>query len=825
MKKTILIVLLLVVQSSFSQIIMTSFQGVMSSKKAVVVPKTTVTIDTQVWTTKNLDVATYSDGTDIPQVTDPEAWASLTTGAWCYYNNDSANGAIYGKLYNWYAVAGIHDEASKTDASKRKKLAPTGFHVPTDTEWTTLIQSSNYKFYYAGIYLNSNVGGHWAESKTAQGALNSSGFTGLPGGYRANDFRGINYTVFWWSSTGTIKNAFIFYTYEASQASFSNLVSFAGCSVRLVKNTVPNAPTITDATAGNKEATVSFTAPTSDGGSAITEYTVTSSPGGVTATGTTSPIVVAGLTNGTDYTFTVVATNAVGNSVASEVSESIWAASEVITQINIENQSPTFYADGDKGTIDGTEPRLKYTNTNSKINWYFYAPTTDITVAELKSIYYIASKTDKRAPFIFIYTKKDQLTSNLGSWYKSRITYERATSTLESDNSEYYAIAKATVKYGLTGLELSKNLGGQDKVTDNELTENILYIGIGTDSSAPAGDYNFSLLEMGIEKKSGSREIFKFTTNSSQKTVPGAPTITAATAGNTQATVSFTVPTSDGGSAITEYTVTSSPASSPATFTGTTSPIVVTGLTNGTSYTFTVVATNEVGNSVASDASETVTPFISVPDAPTSPVATAGFEQASVAFTAPASDGGSAITEYTVTSSPGDLTATGTTSPIVVTGLANGTSYTFTVVATNEVGNSDASGATTAVIPAATIGLHPELGGYVFFVSDDGHHGLVSETQDQGTSNWYDAGSFVSNPKNHSVAGKKFTDWRVPTRGELSLMYNIRNSIGGFIQNYYWTTESYKTQFAYIESFLDNLKISSFVGKSSIYSNRGVRSF
>jgi uncharacterized protein (TIGR02145 family) len=137
---------------------------------------------------------------------------------------------------------------------------------------------------------------------------------------------------------------------------------------------------------------------------------------------------------------------------------------------------------------------------------------------------------------------------------------------------------------------------------------------------------------------------------------------------------------------------------------------VVTGLANGTSYTFTVVAINAVGNSVASTASSAVTPF-TLPSAPTSPVATAGDAQASVAFTAPASNGGSAITGYTVTSSPGNLTATGESSPLMVTGLANGTPYTFTVVATNAVGNSSASVASGAVTPFAIPTSSANVGG------------------------------------------------------------------------------------------------------------------
>src|SRR5207244_1904260 len=119
--------------------------------------------------------------------------------------------------------------------------------------------------------------------------------------------------------------------------------------------------------------------------------------------------------------------------------------------------------------------------------------------------------------------------------------------------------------------------------------------------------------------------------------------------------------------------------------TGPGSPLVVTGLANGTSYTFTVTAHNAVGDGAASAPSGAVTPR-TVPDAPTGVSATPGNGQASVAFTDPVSNGGSAITSYTVTSLPGGLTATGPTSPLVVIGLTNGTSYTFTVTAHNVAG-------------------------------------------------------------------------------------------------------------------------------------------
>ena len=184
-------------------------------------------------------------------------------------------------------------------------------------------------------------------------------------------------------------------------------------------------------------------------------------------------------------------------------------------------------------------------------------------------------------------------------------------------------------------------------------------------------------------------------------TTPGAPTGVVVTSGNTSASVAFVAPTNNGGSAITGYTVTTNPGG--ITATGATSPINVTGLTNGTAYTFTVTATNAVGSSVASTPSTSVTPA-TTPDPPTSVVATAGNASACVTFTAPASNGGRVITGYTVTSSPGGITATGATSPINVTGLTNGTAYTFTVIATNALGNSGASTASTAVTPTNACG-------------------------------------------------------------------------------------------------------------------------
>ncbi|HYK46614.1 MAG TPA: fibrobacter succinogenes major paralogous domain-containing protein [Parafilimonas sp.] len=150
-----------------------------------------IQIGTQKWMTKNLDVNHYRNGDHIPQVRRKADWSALKTGAWCWYNNDSATGAVYGKLYNWYAV------------NDPRGLAPTGWHVPSDAEWVTLATN-----------LGDNPGGKLKDTGTIEagtglwyapntGATNETGFTGLPGGWRSagGAFIRIGDYGFWWSST------------------------------------------------------------------------------------------------------------------------------------------------------------------------------------------------------------------------------------------------------------------------------------------------------------------------------------------------------------------------------------------------------------------------------------------------------------------------------------------------------------------------------------------------------------------------------------------------------------------------------------------------
>lgn len=181
--------------------------------------------------------------------------------------------------------------------------------------------------------------------------------------------------------------------------------------------------------------------------------------------------------------------------------------------------------------------------------------------------------------------------------------------------------------------------------------------------------------------------------------LPTAPVIGTATAGQGQATVPFTESVDDGGSPITAYTTTTYGSSGGWAPDVLASPATVHFLPNGLSYAFIVTAANANGKSIPSALSNAVTPAATVPDIPGIGSATPGNGDATVSFYRSPSDGGSAITAYTITASPGGLTATGLTSPITVTGLTNGTTYTFTVKATNAVGTSAVSSASNGVTP------------------------------------------------------------------------------------------------------------------------------
>jgi len=182
---------------------------------------TDIVIGTQTWMVENLDVVKYRNGDIIPQVTDPTAWAGLTTGAWCWYANSSANGLVYGKLYNWYAV------------NDSRGLAPIGYHVPTNAEWTTLTN-------YLGGQL---IAGEKMKSTTLWNstlyATNSSGLTAFPAGYRSGSFfSGLESVCCWWTSESVNASSAYYIEINLDGTEVSPPISGSkayGFSVRLIK--------------------------------------------------------------------------------------------------------------------------------------------------------------------------------------------------------------------------------------------------------------------------------------------------------------------------------------------------------------------------------------------------------------------------------------------------------------------------------------------------------------------------------------------------------------------------------------------------------------
>jgi uncharacterized protein (TIGR02145 family) len=185
---------------------------------------TSVTIGTQIWMVENLKTTKNNDGSSIPNVSDALAWTTLTTPAYCWYNNDASTyKATYGALYNWYTV-------------NLGKLCPTGWHVPTDSEWTILTTYLGGES-IAGGKIKEIGTTHWETPNT--GATNECGFTALPGGLLtdAGRFFMNGYYSGWWSSTENGNNAWerAVYTQEnyVERSSVSKVIGF---SVRCLKN-------------------------------------------------------------------------------------------------------------------------------------------------------------------------------------------------------------------------------------------------------------------------------------------------------------------------------------------------------------------------------------------------------------------------------------------------------------------------------------------------------------------------------------------------------------------------------------------------------------
>ena len=373
-------------------------------------------------------------------------------------------------------------------------------------------------------------------------------------------------------------------------ATSTNLTAAAGASSTSLTSlitsatAVPGAPTIGTATGGNGQATVTFTAPSSAGGSAITGYTVTSSPAGGTdsnAGSATLSHTITGLTNGTSYMFTVHANNATGQSAESGLSNAVTPV------------GPTTAATAPAHTVASsilTSSANDIAGTNFRPDWGQATQYAATTVGGVETAAYSALNYEgvQLAANINVSTATtvhfDIWTPNVTSLQIGLISINPGT------NQFLYTSALTAGVWNSIDIPLS-SFTGVDLTGINQLS----FTGV----TPSAGGIIFV------------QNIYFWGSSGVASTAPSAPTIGTATGGNGQATVTFTAPSSTGGSAITGYTVTSIPSGGTDSNAGTTSLThTITGLTNGTSYTFTVKATNSVGTSAASAASNAVTPAV-----------------------------------------------------------------------------------------------------------------------------------------------------------------------------------------------------------------------
>lgn len=424
----------------------------------------------------------------------------------------------------------------------------------------------------------------------------------------------------------------------------------------------PGAPTSVSAFPANESATVAWTAPASAGATSITGYTVTSSPTGASCTVTGTNAICTGLTNGTGYTFRVRAVNSIGDSEDSSASNSI--TPQVFTNASLLRGyiPPNFTLGGDNPLSLGLRLTTSSAGEITAIRFFKHIENTGLHTA------YVWNNSGT------IIGQQDFSSETSSGWQQVSL----ANPVRVTANSTF------TVGYHL--IHAGWGYGSFPRSASGPLT----VVGGTYNYTSSSGQFPNGLVDYQ----------YAIDLDFASFSVPGSPTSVTATGGNARAVIDWSAPSDNGGSAITGYTVTSSPSGASCVETGTAA--VCTGLTNGTAYRFSVKATNIAGDSVASSFSSAVTPA-TVPGAPTAVTASAGNARATVDWNAPSSNGGAPITTYTVTSLPTGAACSVSGTAATCTGLSNGTSYRFTVKATNSAGDSAASNASASITPSAPL--------------------------------------------------------------------------------------------------------------------------
>lgn len=378
------------------------------------------------------------------------------------------------------------------------------------------------------------------------------------------------------------------YSFEIRAADDNDMVIAVSNQVVSTPAGLPEVPTGVTSIAGDGQVTVYFTPPSDDGGSTITGYVVTTSPGGITVTGTESPITVTDLTNNVSYTFTVKAVNEIGESGESQPSNAVIPTASPVLVVPVITSSPK------NQTV-----RLGQTATFT------------VTAAGSSPLFYQWRKDG---------VDIDGATSNILTITNAQVSDAGSYTCYVSNEAGNTTSNAATLTVNETGLLVLTPVAGNQSVNltwnnvpeavyyniykDNSLIETVSGSAFTVTGLTNGITYNFEVravdADMVVIAASGL-------ISATPATNPGIPTGVTAVAGNGQATVSFTPPSDNGGSPITGYIVIANPGN--ITVSGSGNSITITGLTNGTDYTFIVKAINGAGMSEGSAPSNTVRPY------------------------------------------------------------------------------------------------------------------------------------------------------------------------------------------------------------------------
>jgi len=485
---------------------------------------------------------------------------------------------------------------------------------------------------------------------------------------------------------------------------------------------VPSSPTAVSGIPGNGSVAVSWTAPGTNGGSPITGYRVTPFVAGVAQTpiltgSTATSYTVTGLANGTAYTFTVAAINAIGTSIDSLASAPVTPKAGYTNQVFADGfESGDLSAwngllgNGAANVIAGAAHAGNYglalTNTSGQFQALQKALSSPLADSAVSFWVKVASGGSGLQSI----AQGRDASNGVHMW---DLSYDNTQHAF--DLFPYSSSGSTQISTGANSAPANTWIQVEVDYTATATGGAQIYLNGTTQASwGVSGNYTRSATLQHLQLWNDGTNAVDFdqvsiATTPGAAVPPGAPTGVTGTAGNGSVALSWTAPASNGGSAITGYQVTpwvAGVAQTPILTGSTATGYNVTGLVNGTAYTFTVAAINAVGTGADSAASAPVTPIAAqtVPGTPTAVVGIAGDKSVALSWNPPTSNGGSNITSYRITPYIGNTAQTAintgsSATSYTVTGLVDGTAYSFTVAATNAIGTGTDSVASAAVTP------------------------------------------------------------------------------------------------------------------------------